>query len=582
MKKFLALLLTLIVTTTCFVACNGDNSGTGGPGIGPGFIEEEVDQSRTQLYISNFNGGYGNEWLYKAKARFESTYENVSFEEGKQGVQIYIDDNKDQGHNVLNLIADSRNEIFFTQGVFYYDFLANNAIADITDIITEDLTEKYGESGTILDKFNDFHKSYFNVDGHYYAIPYCSGYYGIMYDVDLFNKKGFYFAANTAIDANTNKYNTDLANGNNGFIFDKTDVKSNGPDGKPGTSDDGLPATYDEFFMLCDYILGAGCKPMIWTGEYRNDYVLNFLRSLCLDYEGDEMNLNYTFDGVATHLVDSIDANGNVKFKAPTQITSKNGYEYISQTAGKYYAMKFYQQLTSNAAYYFGKCFNETHSHTDAQDDFLFSRPEGNEPIAMLFEGTYWANEAKQTFADIGAQYGEEYDAYHRNIGIMPMPKATKNEIGQPFTVNGDSESLGFINANCNAEKLALAKLFLQFVNTDVSLREFTVTTNTMKELKYELTEEDLAQMTGFGRLLWNTQQSLNLVYKSSQNNVFVNNTSLLVNGGFETKIGTATYNRPVDQLRGTNSNKISAKDYFMGLRDFYNSNWWNGLVGVK
>ena len=103
-----------------------------------------------------------------------------------------------------------------------------------------------------------------------------------------------------------------------------------------------------------------------------------------------------------------------------------------------------------------------------------------------------------------------------------------------------------------------------------------------MKELKYELTEEDLAQMTGFGRLLWNTQQSLNLVYKSSQNNVFVNNTSLLVNGGFETKIGTATYNRPVDQLRGTNSNNISAKDYFMGLRDFYNSNWWNGLVGVK
>lgn len=573
LKRIMAVILTFIVAVS-MAACTEEVNPDGRP-------EEKVDHSKTQLNVSNFNGGYGDEWLYKAKYRFEEKYAETSFEEGKTGVQVWIDNNKDQGHNVLTYVKDSPNNVFFTQGVSYYDFLSSNALADVTDIMTEDLSEKYGENGTILDKFNDLQKEYFGVDGHYYAIPYCGGFYGIMYDVDLFVKKGFYFAADTTLDANAVKYNTDLSNGNNGFIYDKTDVKSNGPDGKPGTSDDGLPATYDEFFMLCDYILSAGCKPTIWTGQYRNDYIKDILRALVCDYEGSEMALNFNFDGTATHLVKSIDASGNVTFEAPTQINNSNGYKYMA-TAGKYYAMKFYQQLTSNAAYYHNKCFNETQSHTDAQNDFLFSRPEGREPIAMLLEGTYWANEAKDTFEEIAGRYGSEYDAYHRQIGIMPLPKATKEQVGDPYTIYGDVGSLGFINSNCNATQLKVAKLFLQFVNTEVSLREFTVTTNTIKELKYSMTEEDLAQMTQFGRLLWNIKDGLNTVHRASKNPIFLNNSSIFTIEGYDSKIGSTTYNRPADQLRGNSSDKISAADYFFGISNYYTQSWWNGLVGVK
>ena len=232
--------------------------------------------------------------------------------------------------------------------------------------------------------------------------------------------------------------------------------------------------------------------------------------------------------------------------------------------------------LSSNALYYHDKCFNETQSHTDAQNDFLFSRPEGEEPIAMMFEGTYWANEARETFEDIGSQYGEEYDAYHRNIGVMAMPKATKDQIGEPHTIGSTSAaSLGFINANCNATELALAKLFLQYVNTDKSLREFTVTTNTIKDMEYDLLDSDLAQMTGFGKMLWNTRNSLNRVYAVSKSSIFLNNSGTFVTQGWEAKIGSTTYNRPADQLRGNSADKISAKDYYFGLGNYYTSSWY-------
>ncbi len=573
-KKFKSLAMILLAATMAasMSGCRND------PPQGLGGQVEELDTTRTQLYISNFNGGYGNEWLYKAKARFEKEFSTTSFEEGKTGVQIYIDDNKEQGHTVLTNIENSRNEVFFTQGVNYYEFVNAGVIADITDIVTEPLT-RYGETKTIEDKYYDANKEYLNVNGKYYAIPYCTGSFGIIYDRDLFDQKGFYFAADGNVNAETTKYNTAVNNGNNGFIYEKTDVKSNGPDGKPNTIDDGLPATYDEYFMLCEYISNAGCIPTIWTGMYRTDYMLNTLRAFARDFMGDELSLFYTFNGTAKRLVHSIGDDGKVTFAAAKTIDSTNGYE-LYKSAGLYYAAEFYQRLTSNPRYYHGKGFNQTHSHLDAQADFLFSRPEGNEPIAMMFEGSYWANESRQVFADIAAQYGDEYSAKNRNFGIMPIPKVSEKYIGEPYTVLGDGGSFGFVNANCSSEKLVLAKKFLQFVNTDVSMREYTVTTNTLKGMKYEMLPSDLEQMTGFGRLLYETQGTQNVINPYSKHPTFLNNEMELRNLNYIAKIGTTVYNNPIDVLKGTSTDKISAKNYFLGLSKYYDQNWWNGLNG--
>ena len=59
MKKTLSILLGLLL---CFsmVACKRDFGHT-----------EKIDPKRTQLYVFNYDGGVGTEWLYDIKARFE-------------------------------------------------------------------------------------------------------------------------------------------------------------------------------------------------------------------------------------------------------------------------------------------------------------------------------------------------------------------------------------------------------------------------------------------------------------------------------------------------------------------------------
>lgn len=568
-KSFAMVALAAIMVGP-MVAC-GDNSGRG-PQI------EKVDNTKTQLNISNFDGGFGTEWLYQAKARFEKMYENTRFETDKMGVQVHIDPNKDQGHHIIDSIKDSDTDVYFTQGVNYYDFVNKGYFADITDIVTEDLA-KYGETGTIEDKFDDYSKDYFNANGKYYGIPHYSCYNGIVFDVDLFEAKKFYFAADMTVDANTTKYNTARNNGNNGFIYDKTDVRSNGPDGKPNTADDGLPATYEEFFLLCDYITGGGCVPIIWTGKYRNDYVKDFVKSLAIDYEGVEQGqMYYSFSGTATHLVESIDANGNVTLAEPTEINAQNGYQMYT-SAGRYYAMKFYQTLTSKISWLHGDCFNENRYHTDAQDDFLRSKPKGEAPVAMLLEGSHWVNEASSTFEYVAANYGEEYSKNNRNLGMMPMPKATTAQIGEDYTILDATNSLGFINANCSAVELDVAKKFLQFVHTDESLREFTRVTGTVKNLEYELEESDTAALSGWGKQLWETKANRKTVYGYSKNMVWLNNQATLAYEGFQAKIGNTGYNLVIDEIRGDKKGTISAEDYFAGIKNYYNATWWSRLA---
>lgn len=573
MKKHFKVVMTLALVATMsgsMVAC-----GEGGI-LNRDDDNVKIDSSKTQFYVSNFDGGFGDEWLYKAIDRFNAVYGETSFEDGKVGVQFHIDPSKNQGGAIAETIKTSRNAVFFTETVNYYDYVNEGLAADITDIVTEPLTA-YGESGTIADKFNTQQRNFYKTsDGKYYGIPHYAAYNGITYDVDLFEKKNFYFAADTSVDATTTKYNTARNNGNNGFIYDKTETRSNGPDGKPNTYDDGLPATYEEMFLLCDYIVGAGCTPFIWTGQFRWDYIRALVGAIGADFEGyDQMMLHYTYDGMAEHLVKSIDAQGNVTYEEPTKITDENGYEML-RSAGKYWALYFYQKITSNSSYYSTLCFDDLESHLMAQQDFLFSRPEGKKPIAMLADGTYWINESKGVFEDIAAQYGEEYSQMNRKLAVMPIPKVSVEQIGEPFTVCDGLNSLGFINANCQGAQLEIAKKFLQFVNTDESLREFTVTTNTVKGLNYELQESDMEKMSNFGKNLYEIKTSGNVVYPFSTNSRFINNQLTLSYGMlYDSKIGGTVYNHVANELRG---GKVSAKNYFLGLQAQYDKAWWDNL----
>ena len=52
-------------------------------------VKRKIDDDagdKSVLYVTNYNGGFGKEWIAEVEKRFEAKYENEHFETGKTGV----------------------------------------------------------------------------------------------------------------------------------------------------------------------------------------------------------------------------------------------------------------------------------------------------------------------------------------------------------------------------------------------------------------------------------------------------------------------------------------------------------------
>lgn len=473
---------------------------------------EKIDHTKTQLYVCNYNGGFGEEWLKKAKTRFEAAHAEDSYESGKTGVQVVIHNTKDSGSTINSRMSTTTDEVFFAESVYYYDFVAGDMLLDITDMVEEKLTA-FGEIKSVEDKLTDEQKNYFRTpDGKYYGLPHYSGFIGIVFDVDLFESVGLYFSK-------------DEDNGNDGFVYGKGDQfdreeLSAGPDGIEGTYDDGLPVTFDDFFKLCDYIKENRIIPMSWAGQYPS-YPANLMTSFWADYEGrEQMMLNYTFKGTATNLVTV--SGGTVTPKGDVEISEQNGYELHSQR-GKYEALNFMDRLVDTSkAYCYDKSFNKSQSQMGAQEDYLYGgKVRGKDSIAMMIEGNWWENEASGIFESVVESTSKNNARGVRRFGLMPMPKAEGAHEG--LTLIDNNVAACFINKNIKEFKKDLARSFLQFCHTDESLREFNITTNCPKAYNYDTDSiKNSEEMTYFGKWVMEMKDNAEVVYPYSSNSLYL------------------------------------------------------------
>lgn len=458
MKKMMAGLLAMAMLSSILTGCGAK-------------VVEEADDSKTVLYVGNFAGGVGVEWLNAAIDKFEEKYADVSFEEGKKGVQLIVGENNKttmQGLNLVDTISASKTEIFFTQGVFYHDWIGKDLLYDITDIATETLSE-YGEDGSILDKMNEDYAKSLVVDEKIYALPFWEGTYGFVYNATLFDENEWYFAAD-------------------GSFTDASGDLGSGPDGKAGTYDDGMPATYDDFFKLCDQIVEDNALPVQWGNA---DYFTWLLAALWADYEGyDDTMLNFQFNGSDELVImDSVDPE-TLEYKTEkVKITEENGYE-LARQEGYLYALDFGQKILQNPSYYDANvCLSTAYKISDTQLSFVRNAYEqSGKPIAMMIEGSWWENEAITAFQETYGTNATKYDN-EMEMKWMPLPKATKEKIGSENILVSPLESYCFINANIAEEKAEAAKLFLQFVHTDEMMAEFTEMTGMFKPYDYELND---------------------------------------------------------------------------------------------
>lgn len=567
--RVFALIILVVMLVSLFVAC-GDPTNTDDP------TKEQIDTTRTQLYIYNFNGGYGSDWLVAAKKRYEELHKDDVYEEGKKGVQIMINPQKTSITGYMSNILDNRDEIYFTEYAYYYTLLSEGVLGDITEAVTADLSSLGDAQGsTIESKLTAEQKNYFGItegnETKYYGLPHYSGYSGLIYNIDLFEDKGYYFLDDRSdVEVLIDNFVASYPNGK----------RSAGPDGEYGTSDDGLPATYEDFFMLCEFIASDGNTPVCWTGANYRDYLNNFLQALVADYEGlDNMMLNYTLSGTASDL-GTISGSSLVKDSSSTEITAENAYE-LKRQSGKYYALSFLEKLIKTSDYHNSLAFNNSYSHMNAQEDFLYAGHDGGEtkPIAMLCDGVWWQSEAKQTFDDMVASSGAEFSADNRNFGWMPLPKATSDKVGENNTLFDHIYSICFMKANVAEWKKPLALDFIKFVHTDESLVEYTTITNTPKAFNYTLTEAQKAELSPYGRSLMEIKERSDVVYPYSSNTVYQNRQGQFTNVEvLQSLVSGTQYTWPAEALHDGN---VTSSAYFSGMYDYYKKNW-KVLFGIK
>ncbi|MBE5747840.1 MAG: hypothetical protein E7352_06695 [Clostridiales bacterium] len=511
--KILSLALAALLSIGSVGAVTGCAHGdsTGGGNNGP---TETIDTSRTQLYVRNYQGGFGNKWLHNGKEKFEKKYEGISLEPGKTGLQVLITDKKETP-NIANIKNDIY-EVYFVEKIQYLYLVNQGVVADMTDAVTKENAFETGK--TIESKLTDEQKAFYGIqkDGEtrYYALPHYVAMQGIVYDMDLFDERGYYF-----IDGYETQ--TDLPNK---FIYDEGDKKSAGPDGTYETDDDGLPATYDDFWDLCEYIYQDGYTPLNWGGKGGEFYITALMTQLMADYQGkDQFMMNSTLEGVMNDMIKIengaivFDEDGNPVMESVELDPEKNnGYETF-RNASYYYALGFVHKLIRNMYRYSDATKTDTTSYTafDAQDDYVQSRHATKaKRMAMLIEGSWWDSETTDTFNDMVTTYGEKAKKENCRYGWLPLPKANAAQVEKKIknTMLNTIDALCFVKEGIADWKEELAMEFVQLMHTDEAFVDFTVQTNAYKDFKYSIDEETVAKLSPFGQEMYKDWVSYDIV----------------------------------------------------------------------
>ena len=541
-NKIATLLLTAAFSATALftASCGGIDDI---PDIGER-EQEKVDTTRTQLYVGNYNGGIGENWLWAAKELFEKDHPDV---------QIMIDNGKDEygTSSLMNNIKSNRQDMYVCDSVSYYTLANAGHMLDITDLVTK------GGENSVEARMNESLRDYYKTpEGKYYAVPFYEAFYHMAYDVDLFDE-----------------YNLWLNADGTGYVTSPSDPKFVGTDGIAGTWDDGLPKTYSQFFQLLDTMVASGITPLTWSGKFKDTYLKYFTDNLVADYMGEDYVGCYTYEGKC-NIINTYDFTESAtgKFSLPAGVLEEktfdktNAADTLNQAAAKYFAAKWSKDVMSGGYKYVNQLTitSSSETHLMAQSTFLRSRYRG-QPISMLIDGGWWYNEAAVTMDSMSAEYGDEWSKTTRRFGVMPIPKADDGSGADGHTFSATGESLVFISAY--SKKTEIAKQFFEFIHTADAMARFTKDSWCMRPYSYEMTDEDLASLPYYVKNVYECVNSSNVIFgvpKATSGAEFIMRTTELANMT-NTRIGQNVYGIPL--LAFFSNKDITSLDYFIGLQ---------------
>ena len=550
MKKAIAVItviLAVIIAGTVTLICTCGKRNETYNGI-------VIDKTKTQLYVGNYDGGAGHEWLNIAIDSFEEEYKSESFEKGKTGVQVLPRNLKDEfmGTLLLENIADGKEDIVITGTISYADFVAADVLLDITDVVTA------GGENSAEKRMNESMRRTFDMgtesQSKYYGVPTLASLSGIVYDVDLFEDEKLYFGEGSTASRP---------------VWTGAENKSAGMDGEKGTYDDGLPETWEQLKVLMTRMVTKNITPFTWSGMY-DTYRQRFMNYIWASYEGaDDFLLNYSFSGTDSD-------SGDIDYS--------NGY-LLQKQNGKYAALKVAEYIVKNSTLYSENAMKTSQSHSQAQTEYLTS-VEKEKRIAMLLEGTWWENEARGTF-DGMIKYSPDYAYGVRRFGYMPFPRFI-GSTGIPDTDQSKTTLLcdagsGAVIAKKNVDHPELVKKFIAYLLRTDTQAMFTATTGLPMPYSYSLTEDQYASMTNYARTIWDlvTSEDAELVYPVYDTPIRIENTTFFSNWDWGANVTINKVNQTVNEPMMTfySYPTITAEDYFSGLSRNFSSAKWQELA---
>ena len=216
--------------------------------------------------------------------------------------------------------------------------------------------------------------------------------------------------------------------------------------------------------------------------------------------------MSYTYDGT----YQSPDGNKEV------ELTPETGYKLYSENLmqGYYKGLEFLSESFFNKDNRWSEF--KGINHTTAQAIFLTSH-EAQKPIAMLYDGDWWENEAKRAFAEDAAHNGEEYAYGARDFRFMPMPAfegQSPSSNGKHYFTSQSRLSAFALKQNDKDKEDAIIDFFKLLVSEE-NCQKFTVETGVKMAYEYALTESMEEKMTPFSKNLFEILSDKNTVIVS-------------------------------------------------------------------
>ena len=468
MRK-LSFLLIFIMATAILSSC------------GPKLSDDDVvPDGREVISVQINDGGNGTDWIKKAAQDFNALPENNEY-----FVRIYPVQ-EDKIADIKTSIESGVNsrDAYFTSEPNIKSIISAELLVNMADFVKEKIP---GEDISIEDKLRypaDVKTTFSNYNDGLYAIPYADAFVGFVFDYELFLDNGWLL----------------------GEMVDGEYVLTNGPDGQPNTYDDGQPRNMTEWQDMINQIqIKSNTYPFVFTTKYHN-YLTSIVDAIMVQYSGLEAYRTFTsFNGTFK------DSSGNT-----VTVTPETGYK-VYDIPGLEKGITFLDEyLTNNKSYVHPRVWNTTEtSHRDAQNYFLTGYQTAQPLGALLFEGTWWENEARPMFDSLVAN-GQPNRGYGKRDYRFMMFPAMDGQLGIDGTGHGsvfNCMDAGAVFAVKNDDKAKEQKVldFIAYTCKDEYLELFTTISGSLRPYNYSLSNEQLAAMTPF-------QQNAYEIYNDTDN----------------------------------------------------------------